>query len=139
MNTVRVVCGRLAHHFWGDYRATVALEFASEADARDAMQALERINGGPGGLAFGKTMASVIVWHGDSVGLDRLTDALVAWGLKVEPCAHKVRKSKRGKLQPCTCHLDNSIGSVAHSLDYGPPFTVAAIPVVPAEQERMFP
>lgn len=32
----------------------------------------------------------------------------------------------------------NSVRCIAHSLDYGPAFTVAAIPVVPAEQTELF-
>jgi hypothetical protein len=96
--------GILRHHFWGEYRATIGLRFASSAHARDALPVLGS------GWAPGNQNAAVLVWHGASAELDTVSDLLASYG------------ANRDKIASC-----------ATSIDYGEPFSVT-IPIVPAEQ-----
>ena len=93
--------GILAHHFWGDYCATVALLFKSAQHAADAKVTL-----GDKWQVGKKDTA--LVWNGNSNELAKLTDQLASYG--ADP---------------------KKIASVAKSIDYGEPFEcdVPIVPV----------
>lgn len=111
--------GRLFHHFHGVYSATVGLHFET---AEDATLARPRLPGGAGAWMpverAGAADPAVLVWRGDTAGLDALKGALAPL-VEIEPCGHN---HCRGQCR------DASIDSLAHSVDCGPRFvlTVAA-------------
>jgi len=87
--------GQLQHHFWGTYAATIALRFESEADAGRAHSTV-----------FPTWTRSVrcpeaITWHGSDPELETTIQTLVRLG------------ADRDKIE-----------SLAHSIDYGDPFTI---------------
>lgn len=135
--------GRLRHQFWGEYSCTIGLQFADEASARDALAALggvplggptdgEKGDGSVAGPCGGRIRPNgpegtgtwtwqqkgkVLVALMGSAALDALKSQFVAWGMDEKNL--------------------KAIDSVAHSIDYGDPFE-GVIPIVPAEQERLF-
>lgn len=87
--------GQLQHHFWGTYRASIYITFASDALAIGALNHL------PGWTQRGNQVG----YHGGGTELKSQEDRLVALG------------ANRTK-----------ITSIAKSIDYGEPFTIA-VPV----------
>jgi hypothetical protein len=90
--------GRLQHHFWGVYCATIGLKFDSIAHALQAQQ-----------IAFPMFEASdnnpcVLVFHGGGSELKAAESALRAHGADMR-----------------------KVGSLKYSIDYGEPFTVTVI------------
>ena len=90
--------GRLRHHFWGDYRATVVLVWR---DALEAAAVLAAGVLGPGWTQSKKNPAAV-VWFGSSAELTLVMNVLEAMGAD-----------------------RSAIDSIAHSIDVGDEFTVA--------------
>jgi hypothetical protein len=86
--------GRLAHHFWGEYCATIALSFA---DARLASLALRRLGDG---WEIGKRPVA-LVWNGGRKELEACKLILGSFGADVD-----------------------KIDSCDHSIDYGDPFSI---------------
>ena len=101
--------GILAHHFWGDYYATIALEFESNAHAKDALRVLGDA------WRFHEKVDNVLIFHGQKDALTEVEKTLVKYGADSE-----------------------KMTSLAKSVDYGEPFTVE-IPIVPEEQCELFP
>lgn len=101
--------GLLAHHFWGTYCATIALEFDTSEYAQDALRVLEDV------WTVHEKMNNVLVFHGQKELLSEVEKTLVKYGAD----------SKK-------------MTSLAKSVDYGEPFTVE-IPIVPEEQGELFP
>jgi hypothetical protein len=91
--------GMLAHHFWGEYHATIALVFQ---EARGASLALPKL--GAGWRASTKN-ADVLVWGGTGEAFKACVDVLASFG------------ADREKVQ-----------SLRYSVDHGEWFDVA-IPV----------
>jgi hypothetical protein len=118
MNTVKGV-GILCHKFYGEYSAVIAMQFADEAMAKDAIKTL----GTP--WKVGQKSANVLVWSG---GRDALEDIKLkfkeSYGLKVVPCG-----MKHCKHQCKNAEIDN----LNHSVDYGATFEID-VPIVPTEQ-----
>lgn len=86
--------GRLAHHFWGDYCATIALVFKAPEHAALALPLLGS------GWRRGKNRGA-LVWHGTGAELRECKSILAAFG--ADP---------------------DAIDSVAHSVDFGDDFAV---------------
>jgi hypothetical protein len=87
--------GQLKHHFWGDYRATIVLQFATPALAREALTQF------PDWDIHSEAHPEVISYHGGGDELKAQENLLVSLG------------ANRKKL-----------GSLAKSIDFGEPFTV---------------
>ncbi len=113
--------GMLVHRFWGTYSAGIALEFASEAHARDALVTL----GAP--WKQGEKCREALVAFVESDALDDIKARFAAWGLTITPCGRKHCKHQ--------CR-DAPIDNVNHSIDRGANFSVS-IPTIPAEQESL--
>ena len=86
--------GQLQHHFWGEYSATIALQFAN-ADL--ASQALPQL---PGFEVHSK-VSSALIYHGTGDDLKATEALLIAKGANPK----KLR-------------------SLAKSIDFGEPFTI---------------
>lgn len=104
--------GCLRHRFWSEYSAMVGIQFSDAPSAADAL----RVLGPPWHQADDH-----LLWTGSEEALTAM-EARIAPYLTVSPCG---RTECRGKV--------HSIASLAHSIDYGPMFTVE-IPIVPIEQ-----
>jgi len=89
--------GKLQHHFWGAYRASMVLLFDS-APMLDAALAAGKFKGWD---RSEKRPDTVLLWFGSSDELETAIDELAAHG------------AERGK-----------IDSIAKSIDYGEPFEV---------------
>lgn len=89
--------GRLQHHFWGEYRASMALLFDS-APMLDAILAAGKFKGWE---RSEKKPDTVLHWFGDRDALEVAMDELAAHGAD-----------------------RNKIDSIARSIDYGEPFEV---------------
>jgi hypothetical protein len=112
MKTIAKAKGILAHHFHGDYWATIGLEFANSEEALAAKTVL----GDKCKYAASKTKsaeAHLLIWNGNSEDLNAFKTVLGTFGADV-----------------------NKIDSLAKSVDYGEPFEVA-IPVEIAGPEQM--
>lgn len=98
-NTIHIE-GRLRHHFWGTYAATIALDCGSPRGAEDALQAL-------GPLWKAGNVEGCIVYHGAGDELEGVLDTLASKG------------ADRKK-----------ITSIAKSIDVGEPFefTLTVVP-----------
>ena len=114
--------GRLRHHFWGDYRATIALAFLDAGSAADALIILGK------GWKLSEREPKALIWHGGGEDFERVKAQLAGFGLKIDPCG---RKDCRRQCR------DASIDGVPHSIDLGPAFTVE-IPTVAREQVALF-
>jgi hypothetical protein len=110
--------GRLRHHFWGDYHATIVLAFNDAASARDASVTL----GDQWKPA--KSTDAALVWHGTGEDFERVKEQLQSFAFAPVACGRK------GCSSQCS---DATIDSVNHSIDLGPEFIVE-VPSVPAEQ-----
>lgn len=86
--------GQLQHHFWGEYAATIALKFATEALALQSLPQLP-------GFERHSSVPSALIYHGTGDDLKNTEDLLVSLG------------ANRKKLT-----------SLAKSIDYGEPFTI---------------
>lgn len=78
--------GILRHRFWGEYSAAIALEFASEEDARAALVVLKD-------WAPGAKSPNVLVWTGNSEALDVCKETLTKYGAdpsKIDSCAKSI-------------------------------------------------
>lgn len=91
--------GRLRHRFWGTYSAAMAIQFASTSDAQAALAHLGC------GWRTSPMTTRALIWQGEQQALDACVEVLASFGAD--------RKA---------------IASLAHSVDYGDPFTVQ-IPV----------
>lgn len=100
--------GLVAHHFWGEYCATIALIFDDDASRRDALATL--------GEPWRPAKSADRVLYCDATGetLKRVEAQLEAYGADRE-----------------------LMGSLRFSCDVGEPFAVL-IPVTPAEQAPLF-
>lgn len=114
--------GRLRHHFWGEYHATIVLAFDDEGGATDALRVLGD------GWERGKSSRTALVWFGNGEAFERVRLALQTFGFKVPPCGRNACREQCERA---------SIDSVAHSIDLGPEFTVE-IPTVAHEQVSLF-
>ena len=101
--------GILAHHFWGEYCATIALEFETNAHAKDALRVLGEV------WKFHEKVDNVLIFHGKKEALAEVEKTLVKYGAD----------SKK-------------MTSLAKSVDFGEPFEVE-IPISPEEQGELFP
>jgi hypothetical protein len=107
--------GALRHRFHGDYSAVVALSFESATDADAAHRVLgapwKRSERSPLPLIYG------LVWVGDSAALAVLKVALTVAGIEltIDPCGYGHCKDKCKGAE---------IDGLAHSIDYGPRFTL---------------
>lgn len=108
MNKVKA-SGLLAHHFWGEYSATIALEFEASAHAKDALRVLGDM------WTVHEKVDNVLIFHGQREELTKVEQTLVKYGAD----------SKK-------------ITSLAKSVDFGEPFTVE-IPISSEEQGELFP
>lgn len=90
--------GQLRHRFWGTYSAAIGLQFVNASDAQQALPLL-------GAGWRNSTNPVVLVWEGDTAALDACEGRLVGFGADAK-----------------------AIRSLAHSVDYGDPFTVS-IPI----------
>jgi len=99
--------GLLRHHFWGQYCATIALEFATQAHASDALRVL--------GDAWSQHNISdnVLMFHGAKDALSEVEKVLIRYGAD-----------------------SRKLTSLAKSVDYGEIFQVE-IPIVPKEQGKL--
>jgi hypothetical protein len=86
--------GRLQHHFWGQYHATVILQWSSVALAQQALQIFPLFKVHP-------EDSRVLVYHGTGAELKQVEQALRAAGADMR-----------------------KVTSVAKSIDFGEPFTV---------------
>lgn len=100
--------GQLAHHFWGEYFATIALGFANTTEAYLAQKTLGT------DWKLGKKSSTALVWHGNREQLNALKKVLGSFGADLK-----------------------KIDSIAKSIDYGEPFTVT-IPVTDPNQMNLF-
>jgi hypothetical protein len=107
--------GRLRHHFWGDYCATIAIEFSDEASAKDALSVLstESLEGSKGWKAA-ENHTNCLIWFGKAPAFNQVKAKLVSLGADAD-----------------------KIDSCATSIDYGEPFEIA-VSVTPAEQPSLF-
>jgi sugar phosphate isomerase/epimerase len=102
--------GMLRHYFHGNYSATVALMFDSPEEAAAALPRLgegwEIIAGSP----------ATCIWQGGTDALKAVKAKFASEGFKLTvDCG---LSSCKGKCR------DASIDSLAHSVDFGPPFEV---------------
>lgn len=86
--------GRLKHHFWGDYSATIGLQFGTADYAARALPFLP-------GFSVHPNVPEALVFHGGGQAL-KAAEALLA---------HFKADMKK-------------VGSVRYSIDYGEPFTI---------------
>jgi hypothetical protein len=107
MNTVHAD-GILHHHFWGEYCASIGLEFESPEAAADALTVL----GEP--WKVGEKYPNVLVCHPDSKGVSAIKKQLAQYG--ADP---------------------DKIDSLKYSVDRGEPFEIT-IHIVPKEQLPLF-
>ena len=123
MQTHVTASGQLMHHFHGDYWASIGLRFASYPHALDAQRALGedhwelRCNDVACGAPF-------LVWKGNSEALEALKAQLEPY-LRPRPCYSFGCQGET-----------HEIDSLAHSVDYGPPFDLD-IPTTPHEQTAL--
>lgn len=89
--------GQLAHHFWGNYHASVALIFSTPAERNTALSS--GMLGG--GWKPSEKREDAVLWHGDS-------DAL------------KGMKERMGELGADVSKID----SIRFSIDRGEPFEI---------------
>lgn len=120
MSTIVMGKGRLHHHFWGEYRCSVYLEFPDAESARDAAVSLYTHTAGLWKQGP-ESDADVLGIFLDSESLELLKAKLEPW-LQPVPCN---RFGCRDAMHP--------IDGLEHSVDLGAPFDVL-IPIVPAEQ-----
>ena len=113
--TTAAAKGILKHHFWGDYQATVALEFSSAEMAEAALSTL-----GEGWKSKGKYVA----WFGGREALDALKARFAGMDLLVTCSDPRCRTKCR----------DQAIDGVPHSIDFGPAFVVSVPLPTPPEQ-----
>lgn len=121
MQTVKAD-GVLRHCFWGTYNAQVILKFLDTVSASDAKRTLGDI------WKVGDTSSNVLTWIGDSAQLDELKLQFKKFGVQVHKCGRKSCKTQ--------CK-EEDIDSTAHSVDYGPNFSIS-IPIIPTEQLVLF-
>ena len=113
--------GLLHHHFWGTYHATIGLQFADPAAAREAAEVL----GEPWELGGERTLVAGV----DSAGLKRAKRQLRGHGLRV---SHRDRGGPRGGPK-------DAINCCCRSVDVGCPFEVdvrQGAPIVSRETVR---
>ena len=103
--------GRLQHHFWGDYHATLALRFDTREMASSAIPKLVPVGFPKSWSLFpdGKPVVGIFV---NSKELDTLIEHLVSLGADRD-----------------------AITSHKHSIDYGEPFGVIVCVEDPAQQQ----
>ena len=101
--------GRLRHCFFGEYSAVISVHFGTREGAARALVALGA------GWQHGAEIPEVLVWQGGYADLAALK-ARLQGSVRVEPCGR--RTCRHG------CR-DADIDSLAHSIDYGPPFTLS--------------
>lgn len=89
--------GRLRHHFWGDYHATIIVKFANADLAARALELPQFI-----GWKVHQTEPAALVFHGTGKVLKHVQNVLVSLG------------ASRAKMD-----------SVRYSIDFGEPFTIA--------------
>jgi len=106
MNKVKAN-GLLRHHFWGEYCATIVLEFDNFLHAKDALRVLG------GEWSFHDKVDNVLIFHGKKKELTKVEKTLVKY--RADP---------------------KKMTSLAKSVDFGEPFTVE-IPIVPEEQKEL--
>ncbi len=116
--------GRLRHCFHGTYVAIVVLQFESPDHATSALGTLRSA------WKVSDKNPSVLRWEGSSEELDAMKTSLARYDVQISPCGW----DHCGKKQ-CA---DQPIDSLAHSIDYGPGFTVDVPPSVPIEQASLF-
>ncbi len=87
--------GQLRHHFWGDYAATIALEFANEVEAAFAKAKLVS------GWTVAKNSPRALIWHGGGGDFAVCKAELVKLGAD-----------------------ENKIASMRFSVDYGEKFDI---------------
>lgn len=111
--------GQLRHRFWGEYSTLIGLTFDNEQEAAAAHRALG-VDWKPVSVQGSLTG---LVWQGSSSALDAVKELLrERYNLTIAPCGFR----------HCTTQCKNaSIDSVAHSIDYGPAFTLE----IPVEEE----
>jgi uncharacterized protein YbbC (DUF1343 family) len=102
--------GRLQHHFWSEYRASMVLLFDSPL-MLDAILAAGKFKGWERSK---KKPETVLHWFGSGDELDAEVEMLVSYGAKRE-----------------------KIASIAKSIDYGEPFEVE-LEVVDPRQISLF-
>lgn len=107
--------GGLRHHFHGTYMATVAIAFADSAIAGRALPYLGN------GWKVSTSTPNALVWHGTSEALETVKATLAPYRTDAP------KPVKRGR-RIVTPEASEPIDSIARSIDYGPPFTIA-IPV----------
>jgi hypothetical protein len=100
--------GRLRHCFFGTYSAVIALGFADEYQAAQALPKLGK------GWKLGEKSKKALIWQGSSEELDECTKVLVSFGAE-----------------------EKAIASIAHSIDYGDPFSIE-VEITPQEQASLF-
>ncbi len=110
--------GRLRHHFWGDYFATIAIAFKDAASANDALPLFP-------GFKPGKD-PSALVFHGGGEAFETAKASI-----------KKVRVPLLNSKQAALFPIDDPIDSVSRSVDLGPIFEIE-IEVTPAEQTSWF-
>jgi len=94
--------GILRHQFFGVYGACIALEFASEGDAREALDVFGRP------WRIGDKNKNILVCQFNADGVEKFKE-------KYHPVAFKCqRRECRGKI--------HEIDGVDHSIDIGSPF-----------------
>jgi hypothetical protein len=86
--------GRLRHHFWGEYSATIGLHFATADLAAAAAPKLAPFH-------VSETVPEALVFHGSGDALKNAEAVLEAHGADMA-----------------------KVGSLAKSIDFGEPFTV---------------
>ncbi len=95
--------GQLQHHFWGDYCATIRLGFASRQEAELARPLLQAAE-----------LQDIRMWQLGTMGAPTLRIFVDADQLEI---VEKVLVSFGAD--------PDAIGSTAHSIDYGDPFSIA--------------
>jgi len=103
--------GWLKHHFWGTYCATIVLSFPDAASAKDALPKLP-------GFKPGEKSANALVACLSGDAFENAKTAIEALRVDV---------NKREPIDSC-----------AHSVDYGPRFTIEVPITAPAEQKSLF-
>lgn len=100
--------GRLQHHFWGTYAATIVLAFVNAGFAEAALPSLP-------GWQVHPTFPRALVFHGSGDALKATERLLVSFG------ADKQKMT-----------------SLAKSIDYGEPFTVSVPDPAAPQQASLF-
>lgn len=117
MQTVKAT-GQLRHRFHGDYSAIIGLAFETPEAARDALATL--------GSDWSPVSSTPVALYA-ILSSDEVKAFEERFAPEVPTCTHSSckRRKKADRL--------HDIGSISHSIDFGPRFTVT-IPVVAAEQ-----